>query len=665
MLPITSPPKLAKLAAELGYKPVPIHNGKFVRKGDNPTVTYSHTDWLQGETLALRAGRLDDGAYLVRVDLDKHDDEQDPLARLDDIRIAAGDSVFRKLAIAMSTGGLGRDVIFKTPVPLRTMPIKDRSGVLAGEILCEGHNARVNIPTDPRRWPQGSIETIPTLSESETIALLAAFVLPERKSTPNAPALRPRSGSYGDRSLAQVKALVNLIDYLVSQGSRVSRYTHNGATLHCSCQFHKHGDRTPSLSVTTNRAGDLVVFGKSGACLFAQDERGYDVIGAIKLLEGLSGREIIDRYCPANITPAAPSAPAVQLQSTPAAAEPSKDALRKRDERQRQRDATAARRKEQIDGLILPKMARRLAELLIAGHVRTPNNELAKLLKCSKITVQRAFRDLEAAELGKRGPGRSPTIGHDGYIYALWTWADDTPKAEQNDTLMSVHAALDDTLLVLSNSTPVDAYEEGISPAAAAIPPAITDTPLYTRIDLARLLRAYFSGIETGKRASFKQASSYVEDNTPGAFSAELVQEVYNRLMEQRKWDLATRDIPTMDWKVLKREGARARGMAAKLTKQGENAAWFSALANRFDSEIQRRISAGEAPEHYRTRRKSKAPAEPTPIELALSLGDDNALDIPSSKAIPEPTHELVQPEYRVVASNYIAFKQARAAHLV
>ena len=633
-------------AAALGYQPVPIHNGKHVRKGDTATVVYAPRDWQPDETTAIRTGRQDDGLFLARLDLDKHDDAQDPVARLSDIRQVAGDALYRRLTILVSTEGLGRDVLFKTTTALRSgTALCDWDGIEAGEILCEGRLGRANIPADPARWLQGTLETIPTLTSAETDRLLSAFKLPEEKPVQTTPrAIRPTTGG---GAMDYIKARVDLIDYLLGQGCKLARQRGANATLHCGCPHHKHGDRSPSLSVTTNQHGHQVVFGKSGACIF-NTGHGNDVVNAIAICEGLSYADIAKQYGPpldAQTRPqAAPEAPRQAV-----AAEPSKDALRKRDERQVRREE----RKDIIRQAIettpgVSKRARDLALSLLSEESlqsRTTNKQLQTRLGWSRATVIRAFRDLEAAQLGKRSGGISHVASADGHwIAAVWNWSESPP----GDTPKGVHSALSDTPIVCTNFEPAPgvASEEEISSAAA----------VYTRTDLAHLLRSYFAGIETGKRASFKQASAYVEDNAPLAFAADVVKDVYVRLMDQRKWDLATRDIPTMEWKALKREGARARGMAVKLSKAGENPAYFSALADQFDREVTARVNRGEAPEHYR-RRKVGVTQSVMPLE---PIDEPPPPGIPSSQAVPETTRAIEEPAYRVVATNYYAFRRAQ-----
>lgn len=643
-----SSPQLAQRCLDLGYQPVPINNGKFLRRDDTARVQYSPSAWEPGETVAIRTGRQSDGLYLVRLDFDKHADYQDPIARLNDLEVAIGSAAYQQLVIIRSTGGLGRDVVFKTPVPVRTSSGSDDGlrapdGTLAGELFGEGRNGRINVPNDPRRWLQGNIETIPTLDGHTTSAILSFFQVKSDKAQ-STPTHHIQSRASQKDGIQWIKANVNLVDYLVQRGAKLASSHGNNAVLHCFCQKHAHGDRTPSLSVTVNRDGYLVVFGKSPACLFSTSKPN-DIINAIAICESLSNAEILKKYGKPLDTEtqrsALPVAPQAQVCSSieQVSDQPTENALRKRTERAERRDT----RLDTIRAIIeatqnAPARAVALAkELLSEGTLqsRSTNNDLAKRLGVAKLTVQRAFRDMELLGWGKRWGGFSPTKHNPevGYSAAVWTWVNSTANQqteEQGDTLKTDHAALSDTLRSSTNLNSFSACEEEKSALPAATVAAITANTL-SRPELAHIIRAYLAGIEQGKRASRKQAIAYVEDNAPGAFTKDLITDVYERLIPQRKWDLATRDIPTMTWQELKREGARARGMAAKCIKNGENPQYFIRLADRFDQEINERIQRGEAPEHYR-RRKAKPLPEPTPIEVALA--DDNSTpDFPSSQA--------------------------------
>jgi hypothetical protein len=625
----------ARKAIELGYKPVPINNGKWVRKGDSVTVTYAPSDWRDDETTAIRTGRQDDKLFLARLDLDKHTDDQDPIARLADIRQIAGEDIYSRLVIVRSTGGLGRDILFKTPVTLRSgTALRDWNRIEAGEILCEGKNARANIPADSRRWIQGSLETIPTLTRAETDRLLSAFILPEEKPK-QATTRTIKTGPSG--ALAEGKANTDLIDLLVSYGARIAR----PSQLHCHCPYHSHKDANPSLSVTTNRNGDQVVIGHGSGCIYNKGHSN-DAVNVIQINENLTFAQIAVKYGPPlelnTVSEVATTAQEAPRQAV--ATEPTKDTQRKRKERQRQRDT----RRDAIRLAIetkqgLSKRARELALSLLAEdslQSRTTNKQLATRLGWGESTVIRAFRDLKAAELGKRTGGVSHVANKDGqWIAAVWNWFNDNAALSdtpQSDTPKSVHAALSDTPIVCTNfeADPGGACEEKMSFSGEL---ATDDSPAIGRAGLAVILRTYLNDIQIGKRASLKQATIFVESYLPGAFNEDVVKDVYSRLMEQRRWDLATRDIPTMAWKDLKREGARARGMAVKLSKAGENPAFFSALADQFDREVQARVNRGDAPTHYRRRKVGTAPVS-TQFAMELeSIGEQPRLDISSSQA--------------------------------
>jgi len=636
-------------AAALGYQPVPIHNGKFVRKGDSATVTYAPGDWLPNETTAIRTGLQASGLYLVRGDLDKHEDYQDPVARLADIKATCGNDLYSRLVIVRSSTRTGIDLLFLTPMLLKSgTPLADHDGYNAGEIKCEGGLGRANLPRDPADWIQGSLESIPVLTEAETTLFLSAFVLPVAPERPAAaPARTTQYASTG--AMDWIKQNVDLIDYL---GYPVARWYHNGGALvHCGCGNHKHGDRSASLSIVMSRAGHLVAFGKTPGCKFYTDSRGHDVINCMTICEGLSYADIAKKYGPplalnttSTVTPTSPVAPQRTI-----AAEPSKDALRKRTARQRQRDA----RRDTIRLAIettpgVSKRARELALSLLSEdslQSRTTNKQLQTRLGWSRPTVIRAFRDLEAMNLGKRTGGVSHVASDNGqWIAAVWNWFD-----QQRDTPKGVQSALSDTPIYSTNfdADPELACEEEVSSSDDLV---TGGAPNIGRTGLAVVIRTYLNDIPKGKRASLKQAKMHAESYLPDMFTDEVIKDVYGRLMEQRRWDVATRDIPTMEWKALKREGARARGMAVKLSKLGENAAFFSALANEFDREVHARVNRGDAPAHYRRRKVGATQASMLP-EL---IDEPPAPDISSSQAPPAIRTEIAPLEtIRAIRSTY------------
>lgn len=170
---------------DAGFLPVPMdpRNPKHVLPGDTPDRVYTAADFAARQPVQLRTGRQPNGRYLNRLDLDKHRADQDPAARLQEIRRKVGEATYHKLCIVKSTNGEGRDVLFHTLQPVQSTVIYNSpfSTDSAGELIGIGNSQRAPVPyTD--RCVQGSLYTIPTLSKEDLTRLLDALYMPARAS---------------------------------------------------------------------------------------------------------------------------------------------------------------------------------------------------------------------------------------------------------------------------------------------------------------------------------------------------------------------------------------------------------------------------------------------------------------------------------------------------
>ncbi|NTU81114.1 MAG: hypothetical protein HGA45_17320, partial [Chloroflexales bacterium] len=156
---------------DAGFRCVPVRSDaqKQLVYPESGTRSYLPTAFC-GHTIAIRTGRLADGSYLVRLDLDQHTETQDAEAALDRL-MPLIESLPEKFAYKRSTGGQGYDVIFRSP---RELPNNQRfalDGCWAGEVFCE--RGRVV----DAGWIAGSPETLVVLTEPELDYLLTLVTI--------------------------------------------------------------------------------------------------------------------------------------------------------------------------------------------------------------------------------------------------------------------------------------------------------------------------------------------------------------------------------------------------------------------------------------------------------------------------------------------------------
>ncbi len=136
--------------------------------------TFRIEEWRPGEGIGLRLGEQQpDDLYLHCADVDQHGDKpwQNAHAFLEGVRQTIAPHLWAKLFLARSTGGHGRYIMFRTCHSLQNGKLFDTQGRDAGEFLSSGR--QVVCPTDDRLL-QGTLATIPLLTEDEAEVLLAA-----------------------------------------------------------------------------------------------------------------------------------------------------------------------------------------------------------------------------------------------------------------------------------------------------------------------------------------------------------------------------------------------------------------------------------------------------------------------------------------------------------
>jgi hypothetical protein len=249
---------------------------------------------------------------------------------------------------------------------------------------------------------------------------------PVAEPTPAQPARKISLGEQGAERLAKSTTAIDAINrtndleaYLIGRGA-----TKRGRLLSCCCGRHAHGDRNPSLQVCTSRDGVQCAVGSAPCCLFYHGNNNgkgkkWDYVAVVAALEHKSYTDIVREHS----TPY-PARPRQRRQDapTPAAApeyilSPEEQASRAAHNATRRAQRAADNRlvldtwRAHLATLEIPDRAHLLGDYLysIAQNslqVRPTNTQIAEALHLSERTIVYAFRDLEAAAMGKRHGGR-------------------------------------------------------------------------------------------------------------------------------------------------------------------------------------------------------------------------------------------------------------------
>ncbi len=173
-------------ALDMGYMPIPLRNNGSANARKAPARenwqrrTFAASEWKAGEGVGLRLGRQQDGSYAYCLDLDSHNDMQDAEHFLHTALNALPPDLSARLFLARSTGGKGRYAMFRSTLVLTNGLLFDHEGNHAGE--CLGVGRHVVCPTSDR-WLNGTLVTLPMLTDGETTAILAAFGYRPSKQT--------------------------------------------------------------------------------------------------------------------------------------------------------------------------------------------------------------------------------------------------------------------------------------------------------------------------------------------------------------------------------------------------------------------------------------------------------------------------------------------------
>lgn len=160
-----------EVLAQAGYRCVPLNATlpKQLAYRGGPRKQYIPKQF-DGHLIGIRTGRLADGSYLVRLDIDQHGEEQDAEAAyarlLPFIEAAPG-----RFAVKRSTNGKGYDVIFRAQHELPNNQHFFIDGCHAGEIFCEGGWVRDD------GWIHGAPEALIPLSNNQLAHLQSIVVL--------------------------------------------------------------------------------------------------------------------------------------------------------------------------------------------------------------------------------------------------------------------------------------------------------------------------------------------------------------------------------------------------------------------------------------------------------------------------------------------------------
>lgn len=196
---------------DLKYAVVPTKPGRpkqLAYRDNNGRRTYTERHFSKGEGIAIRTGRLDDGSFLCRIDLDSHRPDQDAQAAYATIVTALG-ATLNKCAIKRSTSGSGIDVLFKSAHELPNNQPIYINGQHVGELFCEG--GRVNVPDT---WLHGSINTLDPLTEEELAQLLKVVSIQIGSRNPTSWTARKREG----QSLIRGHEAIDIAPFLDANG---------------------------------------------------------------------------------------------------------------------------------------------------------------------------------------------------------------------------------------------------------------------------------------------------------------------------------------------------------------------------------------------------------------------------------------------------------------
>lgn len=152
---------------QAGFRCVPVRSEnkkQLAYSGDRGTRRYEPAHFI-GKAIAIRTGKLADGSYLCRLDIDQHKPDQNAEAALEHL-LPFIDSIPTSFAYRRSTLGHGYDVIFRSPRPLPNNDNFYVNGVMAGQVFCEGGR----IVDDD--WIAGAPEQLAVLTEHELAYLL-------------------------------------------------------------------------------------------------------------------------------------------------------------------------------------------------------------------------------------------------------------------------------------------------------------------------------------------------------------------------------------------------------------------------------------------------------------------------------------------------------------
>ncbi|PLS80215.1 MAG: hypothetical protein CYG59_09190, partial [Chloroflexi bacterium] len=137
--------------------------------------TFAPSDWRAGEGVGLRCGRQADGSYLLVADYDGHSSDQDAVAAFNAALIALPVGIRQKLFTAISTGGKGRYIMWRSRRRVATRTLHDATGRGTGEL--RGAGAQVVAPSRDR-WLDCNLPCLPILDDDEHEALLRAVRYP-------------------------------------------------------------------------------------------------------------------------------------------------------------------------------------------------------------------------------------------------------------------------------------------------------------------------------------------------------------------------------------------------------------------------------------------------------------------------------------------------------
>lgn len=156
-------------AAGLRCVPVRADAPKQLAYADKPCKPYT-LEQFRGRRIGIRTGKLADGTYLCRIDIDQHLEHQDAEAAFARL-LPFIESAPELFAVRRSTNGLGYDVLFRSPRELPNNQPFTIDGRDAGEIFCEGGWV------GDSNWSHGAPERLVPLDHNQLEHLLAVVKL--------------------------------------------------------------------------------------------------------------------------------------------------------------------------------------------------------------------------------------------------------------------------------------------------------------------------------------------------------------------------------------------------------------------------------------------------------------------------------------------------------